>query len=498
MLKEKILDMRDLMHHDKDRAKNYSLSWQSFLLDYSKTPITDEGFAHLLQSIPADLGDHISALQNGELASKHTLLRNSANTANALGERFKQTAKLLFESKWLGYQNQAITDIVHIGVGGSHLGPELLHDALAPYRNQNIKAHFAANLDSKDLFNSLSALNPKTTLVIIASNSFTTEEPLKNYQLAKQWFLQHGLTDADLKNHFIAITAQKDKALAASFLEEQILTIPSSIAGRFSLWSAMSLCTAATIGIEHFGEVLKGAHAMDQHFAQAEFSQNMPVLLALFDHYYRNHCHIHSQAILPYDFGLRLLPAYLQQLCMESCGKRVQKNGNPVKGNTGPIIWGGQETNGQHSFHQLLLQGTERVACDFIVSKDCDKKLYANCLAQSRVLMWGQTEQEAFELLIEKGFSTKEAKTFAPHYVIEGNQPSHTIVMDELSPYTFGALLALYENRVFVQSVLWNIEAFDQYGVEMGKKLAESIYERMTDLKAHEFDGSTELLLSLR
>ncbi len=388
---------------------------------------------------------------------------------------------------WRGYTEKPITDVVNIGIGGSFLGPQLVSEALLPYAQQGVRCHYLANIDGSEFHELSEGLKAETTLFIVSSKSFNTLETLKNAQAARSWYLAQGGSEGDLYKHFIAVSSNREAAVAFGIREENIFPMWDWVGGRYSLWSAIGLPIALAIGMANFKELLSGAYGMDRHFQTAPFESNMPVLLALLGVWYGNFWGAQSHAILPYDHYLRNITKHLQQLDMESNGKSVRQDGSAVTCETGPVIWGGVGCNGQHAYHQLLHQGTQLIPADFIVPvvsynpvADHHQWLYANCLSQSQALMLGKTRDEARAELRSKGLPEDEVERLAPHKVIPGNRPSNTLAMERISPRRLGALVALYEHKVFVQSVVWGINAFDQWGVELGKELGKGVYQRLT------------------
>lgn len=456
---------------DPKRAERFSLQAAGLRLDYSKQHITaktrdllvnlagQSGLAQAIESLFA--GDKVNCTE--QRPAWHTKLRaNDDPQVVASLEKMLEFATQIHQQQWRGYTGKPITDVVNLGIGGSDLGPRMVVEALAPFHVNSLKVHFVANVDGADISDCLASLNPETTLFIVASKSFSTEETLTNANTARTWLMQ----DADasiVAKHFVAVSANVERAVAFGIIEDNIFEFWDWVGGRFSLWSAIGLPIGLAIGMENFQQLLAGAHAMDQHFATASFKHNMPVILALLSIWSINFDHCPSEAVIPYDQHLRLLPAYLQQLVMESNGKSVDKHGNQVDYATAVAIWGDVGTNGQHAFHQLLHQGMQTIPVDFIIVKqpqhnltEHHRKLLANALAQSRALMLGKSDDN-------------------PHKVIAGNKPSNTILLEKLTPNTLGSLIALYEHKTFVQGIIWRINSFDQYGVELGKVIAKDI-----------------------
>lgn len=404
---------------------------------------------------------------------------------------------------WKGFSNKPIKNIVSIGIGGSHLGPNMAAKALKPYWKNNIKCHYLSNIDGSNFTETLRDLDPDTTLFIVLSKSFSTEETLKNADACKSWFLQNGGQKRDLRRHFFAVTARIEKAINYGIDSDNIFPVWDWVGGRYSLWSAMGLPLCLTIGFENFKALLEGAWCMDQHFIHTDFKNNLPVNLALLGIYYRNILDAQAYVVLPYDHYLQTFPAHLQQLDMESNGKSVTLEGNMLNYNSGPIIWGGVGSNGQHAYHQWLHQGTSICPCDFILPlkshnpvESFHSVLVANCLSQSEALLEGRSEEAAFNLLLEKGHSREDAKILAPHHCIPGNRPSNTIYFEKLTPRALGSLIALYEHKVFVQGIIWNINSFDQWGVELGKNLSKTVLNAMENKDISNLDGSTAYLVT--
>jgi glucose-6-phosphate isomerase len=385
-----------------------------------------------------------------------------------------------------GHSGARFTDVVSIGIGGSFLGPKLAVEALRPYWQGSINCHFVANIDGTDITETLTRLNPDTTLFLVQSKSFRTQETLENSLLARQWFLDNGGNEAAVSQHFMAVTANIEEA--ARFGIEPTNTFPmwEWVGGRYSLWSAIGLPIALTLGMAAFRDLLAGAHAMDTHFREAPDQENLPVIMAMLSVWYNNFWGAGSHAVLPYDEYLKYLPEHLQQLDMESNGKRVTQNGTSLDYHTGPVLWGGVGANGQHAYHQLIHQGTRLIPADFIIPLRSHNpvashhaNLFANCLSQARAMMAGKTEAEAEQELLAGGLDGDAARQLAPHKAIPGNRPCNILLMERLTPHTLGALIALYEHRTFVQSVIWDIDCFDQWGVELGKQIGSEILPRL-------------------
>jgi glucose-6-phosphate isomerase len=405
----------------------------------------------------------------------------------------------------LGHTGQRITDIVNIGIGGSDLGPHLVCDALRPYWQRGISAHFVSNVDGTHLVETLRKVSPETTLFCVASKTFTTQETMTNAESARRWLVEALGSQSAVRQHFVAISTNLEAVRRFGIDAANMFEFWDWVGGRYSLWSAIGLPIALTIGIDAFEELLAGAHEADRHFRSTPFARNIPVLMALAGVWCANFLGIETHVVLPYDQYLELLPAFLQQLDMESNGKSVDHQGQRITDySTGPIVWGAPGTNGQHAFYQLLHQGTRGVSADFIVATrthnalgDHHDKLVANCFAQSEALMRGRSEAEVLAELAHAGKSAEQQRQLAPHRVFEGNRPSNTFLLDKLTPRSLGRLLALYEHKVFTQGVIWNINSFDQWGVELGKVLAGNILGEFSgQAAATEHDGSTAQLIA--
>ncbi|MDO8696585.1 MAG: glucose-6-phosphate isomerase [Pseudomonas sp.] len=515
--------LRQAFAENPQRFSEFSMSSSSLFLDYSKNLITHETRA-LLVDLARECGleQAIRALFDGELVNSsegrpalHTALRRpvgdrlEVNGVNVMPEvhrvlnQMTELVSRIHNGLWRGYSEKPITDIVNIGIGGSFLGPQLVSEALLPFAQKGVSCHYLANIDGSEFFELAGKLRAETTLFIVSSKTFGTLETLKNAQASRAWYLAQGGSEEALHRHFIAVSSNREAALAFGIRAENIFPMWDWVGGRYSLWSAIGLPIALAIGMSNFKELLAGAYSMDQHFQSAPLERNMPVLLAMLGVWYGNFWGAQSHAILPYDHYLRNITKHLQQLDMESNGKSVRHDGTPVSTDTGPVIWGGVGCNGQHAYHQLLHQGTQLIPADFIVPvvsynpvADHHQWLYANCLSQSQALMLGKTRAEAEAELSAKGLPEGEVQRLAPHKVIPGNRPSNTLVLERISPRRLGALVALYEHKVFVQSVIWGINAFDQWGVELGKEMGKNVYQRMTSWEPEPAeDSSTQGLI---
>jgi glucose-6-phosphate isomerase len=415
----------------------------------------------------------------------------------------KQFSSRLLTGSWKGFSGKAITDIVNIGIGGSDLGPYMVTEALKPYW-KNITPHFVSNVDGTHIAETVKHLNPETTLFIIASKTFTTQETMTNAESARAWFLEKTGGKGEVAKHFVAVSTNQKEVTAFGIAPENMFVFWDWVGGRYSLWSSIGLSIACTIGFDHFEKMLDGAHAMDNHFKDAPFEKNIPVILALLGVWYNNFFGAASEAILPYDQYLHRFAAYFQQGNMESNGKSIDRNGEPVHYQTGPIIWGEPGTNGQHAFYQLIHQGTKLTPCDFIAPAisqnpltDHHAKLLSNFFAQTEALMQGKTKEEVVAELSKAGMSKDLIETHTPFRVFEGNRPSNSIMFKQLTPRTLGSLVAMYEHKIFVQGVIWNVYSFDQWGVELGKVLAKKILPELhssEEITSH--DSSTNGLIN--
>jgi glucose-6-phosphate isomerase len=497
------LTIRNLFDKDNHRVEKYSLKVGELLLDFSKNLVDDQIWNQLLElAQQSPLINHRNAMFAGENINRtenravlHAALRAKPEDAICADgkeratqvkqqlEVVKSVSNRIREGQWLGSTGKAITDVINIGIGGSDLGPKLACNALEEFAHQRINMHFISNVDGAQILSTLSKLNPETTLVAIASKTFTTQETMLNAKTAIQWFkAELGLDNPKNSSHFIGLTANPDAAIAYGIPKDQILEFADWVGGRYSLWSSIGLSIAISIGYEKFEQMLAGAREMDLHFQNAPLQSNMPVILGLLGIWYSNFINIQSHAVIPYCERLLLLPSYLQQLDMESNGKSTSLDEEQVKYDTGPIIWGQTGTNGQHAFFQLLHQGTRMAPIDFIAAvkdnlsnPEHHQVLLGNMLAQSSALMEGQ-----------------EAPEGQQYRYYPGNKPSNTLLMDELSPKNLGALIALYEHKVFVQGSIWNINSFDQWGVELGKKMANSLLDQGAN--SDDLDPSTKAL----
>lgn len=509
----------ELFAADPGRHQTYSAQAAGIFFDYSKHRLTDAALTALLQlAESAGMQAAIAAMFAGEQVNNteqrpalHVALRSphtNTDQEQAVHAALRQMSVFVaavHNGSWKGFSDESITDVVNIGIGGSDLGPAMVYAALTPYHQSSICCHFVSNVDPLHLEQTLGKLDARRTLFVIASKTFTTMETSLNASAARRWMLAQGATEQTLARHFVAVSANIKKAVAFGIAEENIFPMWDWVGGRYSLWSAIGLPVALGAGMANFQALLTGAHEMDEHFRTTEAAHNIPVLMALLNLWYSNFWQAQSKVILPYAQNLHLLPAYLQQLDMESLGKSVLKDGTPINTDSGSILWGSAGTNGQHSFHQLLHQGSMLIPADFIAvassqssNEEQHQQLLANCFAQSQALMQGKTETAALEALLAQGLSREAALQLAPHKAITGNRPSSTLLLEKLTPQTLGSLLALYEHKVYAHSVLLGINAFDQWGVELGKMLGTGTYQALIAPEAcSAFDASTNNLINM-
>lgn len=512
--------LRDLFATDPQRAQKLTLSWNDFLVDFSKNRITEETMRLLVQlAEEVDLKDAIEKYIIGDPINQtegravlHTALRAKKSDTVLLDgtnvipevyrvkEQIKAFSETVISGDKKGYSGKAFTDVVNIGIGGSDLGPAMVTEALKFYKN-HLNLHFVSNVDGDHVHETIKLLNPETTLFIIVSKTFTTQETLSNATTIKKWFLNHG-EQQDIAKHFAAVSTNTAKIAEFGIATENIFPMWDWVGGRFSLWSAVGLSISLSVGFENFDALLSGANEMDEHFKTTDFDQNIPVVLALLSVWYNNFFEAETEAIIPYTQYLSRFSAYLQQGIMESNGKSVDRKGNTVTYQTGTIIWGEPGTNSQHAFFQLIHQGTKLIPADFIGFKnslhgdtDHHNKLMANFFAQTEALMNGKTAAEAKKELESKNLSAKELEKLVPFKVFKGNKPTNTILIDRLTPRSLGALIALYEHKIFVQGIVWNIFSYDQWGVELGKQLATTILDEIGSPEMGEHDTSTANLL---
>ncbi len=514
----KSASLEGLFSADGNRAETFTASAAGLHLDYSKHLLNPAALASLLQlAKQAGVQQGIEELFTGahvnnteDRPALHTLLRaSSGGTQNdrfgevmAARDRMQLLAQRLHNGEHTGYTGATITDVVNIGIGGSDLGPRLVTQALKPFHGQ-VQCHYVSNVDPADLLDTLANLDAASTAFIICSKSFRTEETLANGLAARDWMLNAGAQTTDLDKHFLAVTTNLQAAQAFGIPEANCLPMWDWVGGRYSVWSAVGLSCAIAVGWERFAEFLAGAEAMDQHFRHSEARNNMPLIMSLLEIWYCIFFRTSNHVVLPYDHSLQRFPDFLQQLTMESNGKRVSTDGQRLDYSTAPVLWGSAGTMGQHSFHQLLHQGTLLCPADFILPLNTHtgavqqhRILVANCLAQSRTLMVGRSREDAKAALLQRGLDEDEAAILAPHLVMPGNRPNSVITMDLLTPSTLGALLALYEHRTYCSGLLWRINPFDQWGVELGKEISTDILGRLTDAdSSRTMDAATERLI---
>ncbi len=517
------LSMRRLFEADPGRFERFSVRVDDLLLDYSKNRITAETMRLLLdlarqQQVEAwrdrtFAGEPINVTEGR--AVLHTALRAPADAdirtgginvvpeVRAVLDRMREFSDAVREGRWVGHTGRRITDVVNIGIGGSDLGPVMVAEALKPWHHPHLRVHFVSNVDGTHLAETLRPLDPETTLFLVASKTFTTQETLANAGSARDWLLASGAGEAAIARHFAALSTN-ERAVAAFGIDPAVMfPFWDWVGGRYSVWSAIGLSVAIAIGMDAFEAFLAGAHRMDEHFRTAPVERNMPVLMAMLGVWYVNFWGARAHAVLPYDQYLHRLPAYLQQADMESNGKSVDRDGRPVDYATGPVIFGEPGTNGQHAFYQLIHQGTQLIPCDFIAPVETHNPigrhhamLLANVLAQSEALMRGKTEAEVRAELAAQGLSGAALEALVPHKIFAGDRPSNTLLLRRIDPHSLGMLVALYEHKIFVQGIVWNINSFDQWGVELGKQLAKPILEELEGGPAGIHDSSTAGLIS--
>jgi glucose-6-phosphate isomerase len=514
--------LKELFAEDKNRFKKFSVRFNDILLDYSKNNINRRTLGYLTDlAKECQLSDAIEQMFTGEKINQtenrsvlHVALRNRSNSPilvdgkdvmpdiNEVLVKMKGFSEKVISGTWKGYTNKAITDIVNIGIGGSDLGPVMVTEALKPYQKKNINIHFVSNVDGTHIAETLKKLNAETTLFMIASKTFTTQETMANALSARDWFLKNAIDGEFVKKHFVAISTNQKEVEKFGIDPANMFGFWDWVGGRYSIWSAIGLSIACAVGYENFEQLLLGAHEMDNHFRTTPFEKNIPVILALLGIWYNNFYSADSHAILPYDQYLHRFAAYFQQGDMESNGKYVDRSGNAVDYQTGPIIWGEPGTNGQHAFYQLIHQGTKLIPADFIAPAishnpigEHHKMLLSNFFAQTEALMNGKTRAEVDAELTGK--SKEEAEKIAPFKVFQGNRPTNSILLKKVTPKSLGSMIAMYEHKIFVQGIIWNVFSFDQWGVELGKQLANKIYPELTDNQAIEsHDSSTNALIN--
>ncbi len=517
------LHMRDLFAADPDRFRRFTLSLGDLLVDYSKNRITGETMG-LLMALAREArveewrdrmfrGDSINVTENR--AVLHVALRNRSNRpimvdgrdvmpdVNRVLAQMRTFTEDVRSGRWTGWTGQRITDVVNIGIGGSDLGPVMVTEALRPYWHNELTPHFVSNVDGTHIAETLRRVHPETTLFIVASKTFTTQETLANAHTARRWFLEAAGSEAAIARHFVALSTNAAAVAKFGIDTRAMFEFWDWVGGRYSLWSAIGISIALMIGMDRFEELLAGAHEMDEHFRTAPLEENIPVVLAVLGVWYANFFGAPTHAILPYDQYLHRLPAYLQQGDMESNGKRVTRDGKEIHYTTGPVIWGEPGTNGQHAFYQLIHQGTHLIPADFIAPVetqnpvgDHHRLLLANFLAQTEALMKGKTAEEVRKELERTGAQGDALERLLPHKVFPGNRPTNSIMVKKLTPHTLGMLIAMYEHRIFVQGMIWNVNSYDQWGVELGKQLAAAILPELSgEVPVSGHDGSTAGLI---
>lgn len=523
-LEIKDVHLKELFKNEPDRFKKYSLCTDELVFDYSKNIITDKTKQLLLQlAEECKVKEAINAMFNGDAINEtekrsvlHVALRNfSGRPVYAQGtdvmpevkrvlQKIKSFCTTVHSGRHRGYTNKKIKYIVNIGIGGSDLGPLMVTEALKPYWMEDIQTFFVSNVDGTHITETLKKVNPERTLFLVASKTFTTQETMTNAHTAREWFLKRAKNEKHIAKHFVALSTNEKEVVRFGIDRKNMFEFWDWVGGRYSLWSAIGLSIALTIGYKNFEQLLKGANCIDNHLNENSFDKNIPVLMALTGLWYTNFFGTQSEAILPYDQYLHRFAAYFQQGNMESNGKSVDRNGEPVDYATGPVIWGEPGTNGQHAFYQLIHQGTPLIPCDFIApaqthnpTGDHHAKLLSNFFAQTEALMNGKSEDEAEKELEKQGLSTEEIAMLLPYKIFKGNRPTNSILVKKITPYVLGELIALYEHKIFVQGVIWNIYSFDQWGVELGKQLANKILpELQTKEPITSHDSSTNGLIN--
>ena len=516
-------NLKNLFSQDSNRQTKYSILSQDILLDYSKNIIDEDVFKHLIElADECQLASAIKAQFSGEKINQtenravlHTALRAKSTTTRvvdgeniipkiqAVKAHMKDFSEQVISGNWKGYTGKAITDIVNIGIGGSDLGPVMVTEALKPYKN-HLNIHFVSNVDGTHIAETLKKVNPETTLFLIASKTFTTQETMANAFSARNWFLETAINESSVSKHFVALSTNAKAVGDFGIDVANMFEFWDWVGGRYSLWSAIGLSIALSIGFDNFELLLEGAQEMDTHFEIASFDQNMPVILALLGIWYVNFFNASTHAILPYDQYMHRFAAYFQQGDMESNGKSVDRNGNRVNYPTGPVIWGEPGTNGQHAFYQLIHQGTQLIPADFIAPAVTHNPignhhtlLMSNFFAQTEALMNGKTKEQVDTELAKAGLNADQIAKLSPFKVFEGNKPTNSILVKQITPKTLGALIAMYEHKIFVQGVIWNVFSYDQWGVELGKQLANSILPELeNNEKIHSHDSSTNGLIN--
>jgi len=520
------IHMRDLFKENPDRFEQFSVTLNDILLDFSKNRITDDTFTLLMDLARSArveksrdrmfAGDDVNCTEFRP--ALHVALRNRSNKpvmvngedvmpeVNAVLQKMRDFSERVRSGELRGYNGRRICSIVNIGIGGSDLGPQVVCEAMKPFAQRDLKVHFVSNADATHLVETLKLVEPETTLFIVSSKSFATQETMLNAHSARNWFVEMVGNEKAVGRHFVAVSTNLEATTEFGIKAENVFEFWDWVGGRYSLWSAIGLPIALYIGMDHFEDMLQGAHEMDQHFQNAPLEENMPVILAMLGIWYNNFFDAQSHAIMPYSQYLERLPAYLQQLDMESNGKTIDRQNQRVNYLTGPIIWGQSGTNGQHAFFQLLHQGTKPVPADFLIPALSQnplglhhRVLFSNCLAQTKALMQGKRYTEALQDMLDAGSSSAEIDEVIEHKVFEGNKPTNTLIFERLDPKTLGSIMAMYEHKVFVQGIVWNINSFDQWGVEYGKVLAGQIQQDFAQRKeVDSHDASTNGLINYR
>jgi len=517
------VSLKDLFANDNQRFAKFSLQFEDILLDFSKNRVDEQTLALLIQlAKECSVKEAIGAMFSGEKINAtegrpvlHIALRNRSNKpiyvdgkdvmpdVNRVLNQMETFSDAIISGTWKGFTGKAITDVVNIGIGGSDLGPVMVTEALKAYKTR-LNMHFVSNVDATHIVEALKGLDPETTLFLIASKTFTTQETMTNAHSAREWFLASGAAEKDVAKHFAALSTNTEGVAKFGIDTKNMFEFWDWVGGRYSLWSAIGLSIALSIGFDNFTELLSGAHAVDQYFESTDLDQNIPVILALVGIWYNNFFDAETNAILPYDQYMHRFAAYFQQGDMESNGKHVDRNGNTVDYSTGPIIWGEPGTNGQHAFYQLIHQGTKLIPCDFIAPAQSHNPLgehhnmlLSNFFAQTEALMNGKTYEEVVAELKKSGKTQEEIEKLAPFKMFDGNRPTNSILIKKITPRSLGSLIAMYEHKIFVQGIIWNIYSFDQWGVELGKQLAGKI---LPELKGNEeissHDSSTNGLIN--
>jgi glucose-6-phosphate isomerase len=518
------IHMRDLFAEDPQRFHKFSILFNDILFDYSKHRITEETLQLLINlATEMDVKGWTERMFNGEAINTtenrsvlHTALRNRSqrpvlvNEKNVMPDinevlgRMRKFSNDVRNGDWKGFSGKPITDVVNIGIGGSDLGPAMVTESLLDYQRPNIKFHFVSNIDSTQMFETNRHLNPETTLFIIASKTFTTQETMTNARSAREWFMSIVKDESAIPKHFVAISTNTSEVIKFGISPELMFEFWDWVGGRYSLWSAIGLAIIIAIGMNNFEELLQGAHEMDEHFRNAPLKENLPVIMGMLGIWYNNFFGADTHAIIPYDQYLRRLPAYVRQLDMESNGKRVDRDGKPLDYSTGPIIWGELGSNGQHAFFQLIHQSERLIPADYIAMIENKHPigehqtiLLANFFAQTEALMRGKNASEVIRELESEGKTEDQIKELLPHKIFPGNKPSNSILLNNLDPKSLGSLIAFYEHKVFVQGVIWNINSFDQWGVELGKQLAKTIQPELSGKDPiYSHDNSTNHLIN--